>query len=70
MFAYELLVGAPPFKAAQMLDTARNIIHAPVAFPDTVSELAKDFIGRALAKVRPRDRSIFSSIGWPPRIRI
>ncbi len=52
VFAYELLVGAPPFKAAQMLDTARNIMHAPVAFPDTVSELAKDFIGRALAKVR------------------
>ncbi|GLC75256.1 hypothetical protein PLESTF_001614000 [Pleodorina starrii] len=50
VFAYELIVGAPPFKAAQMIDTARNIMHAPVSFPDTVSDLAKDFIMRALHK--------------------
>ena len=52
MFAYELIVGAPPFKAAQMIDTARNIIHANVSFPDAVSDLARDFISRALHKVR------------------
>ncbi|KAG2449847.1 hypothetical protein HYH02_005370 [Chlamydomonas schloesseri] len=50
VFAYELIVGAPPFKAAQMIDTARNIIHANVSFPDTVSDLARDFISRALHK--------------------
>ncbi|EFJ49328.1 hypothetical protein VOLCADRAFT_32796, partial [Volvox carteri f. nagariensis] len=50
VFAYELIVGAPPFKAAQMIDTARNIMHAPVSFPETVSDLAKDFIMRALHK--------------------
>ncbi|GIL76510.1 hypothetical protein Vretimale_6031 [Volvox reticuliferus] len=50
VFAYELVVGAPPFKAAQMIDTARNIMHAPVSFPETVSDLAKDFIMRALHK--------------------
>lgn len=41
VFAYELIVGVPPFKASQMIDTARNIIHATVVFPDSVSELAK-----------------------------
>ncbi|KAG2437895.1 hypothetical protein HXX76_005512 [Chlamydomonas incerta] len=50
VFAYELIVGAPPFKAAQMIDTARNIIHANVSFPDSVSDLARDFISRALHK--------------------
>lgn len=50
VFAYELLVGVPPFKANQMIDTARNIIHAPVHFPDSISELAKDFIQQALRK--------------------
>ncbi|KXZ48406.1 hypothetical protein GPECTOR_28g813 [Gonium pectorale] len=50
VFAYELIVGAPPFKAQQMIDTARNIMHAPVAFPDTISDLARDFICRALHK--------------------
>ncbi|GFR50571.1 hypothetical protein Agub_g12845, partial [Astrephomene gubernaculifera] len=56
VFAYELIVGAPPFKAAQMIDTARNIMHAPVAFPPAVSELARDFIMRALHK-DPLERS-------------
>lgn len=50
VFAYELVVGTPPFKAAQMIDTARNIIHAPVQFPESVSEMARDFILQALQK--------------------
>lgn len=57
VFAYELIVGVPPFKAGQMIDTARNIIHASVVFPDSVSELARDFISAALRKSateRPR----------------
>eukprot|EP00798_Chlamydomonas_sp_ICE-L_P027198 gene27198-2446_t len=54
-FAYELITGDAPFKASEMLQTARNIMHAQVQFPASVSEQAKDFITWALTK-HPGDR--------------
>lgn len=55
VFAYELIVGTPPFKADQMIDTARNIIAVNLHFPATISEMARDFVTSCLRK-HPGDR--------------
>ncbi|PNH04859.1 Spindle assembly checkpoint kinase [Tetrabaena socialis] len=50
VFAYELLVGIPPFRAEQAEVTAYHVLHTPVTLPETFSGLAADFISRALHK--------------------
>jgi len=55
VFAYELIAGAPPFKADQMIDTARNIISVNITYPAAISEYARDFISACLRK-HPGDR--------------
>ncbi|KAF5830517.1 kinase-like domain-containing protein [Dunaliella salina] len=51
-FAYELVVGSPPFKApgGEMIDTARNIIAVNVTYPSSISEMARSFISSCLRK--------------------
>ncbi|KAJ9531854.1 hypothetical protein QJQ45_022034 [Haematococcus lacustris] len=44
VFAYELIVGFPPFAGENQLDSVDKIIHSTPAFPEKISELAKAFI--------------------------
>lgn len=44
VFAYELIVGFPPFAGASQLDSVDKIIHSTPEFPEKISELAKSFI--------------------------
>ncbi len=44
VFAYELIVGYPPFAGESQLASVDKIIHATPEFPDKMSELAKSFI--------------------------
>jgi aurora kinase len=44
VFAYELIVGFPPFAGESQLDSVDKIIHSTPEFPEKISELAKAFI--------------------------
>ncbi|KAL6755432.1 kinase-like domain-containing protein [Haematococcus lacustris] len=50
VFAYELVAGESPFKAEQMVDTARNIISVNIHYPAAMSEWARSFISACLKK--------------------
>jgi hypothetical protein len=44
VFAFELVVGYPPFAGETQLASVDKIIHASPEFPEKMSELAKGFI--------------------------
>ncbi|KAJ9505137.1 hypothetical protein QJQ45_012182, partial [Haematococcus lacustris] len=50
VFAFELVAGGSPFKAEQMVDTARNIISVNINYPAAMSERARSFISGCLKK--------------------
>jgi len=68
VFAYELIVGFPPFAGESQLDSVDKIIHSTPEFPDKVSELAKAFIIAALKK-HPGDRPTVMEMLHHPWIR-
>ena len=37
---YEILYGAPPYKASNMVDLINNIKNKPLAFPKNVNQIA------------------------------
>ncbi|XP_025907418.1 aurora kinase B-like, partial [Nothoprocta perdicaria] len=55
VLAYELLVGRPPFESASHGDTYRRITTVDLHFPASMSEGARDLIGRLL-RHRPAER--------------
>lgn len=55
VLTYEFLVGSPPFEMESMEETYDRIVRVYYKTPDSMSELAKDFINRLLQK-RPADR--------------
>lgn len=55
VFAYELIVGYPPFSGSSQTDSVERIMHGRPDFPEKTSELARDFICAALKK-HPGDR--------------
>lgn len=55
VLAYEFLVGCPPFETETSEGTYERIVSVRYKVPETVSDRAKDFIGRLLQK-RPEDR--------------
>ena len=48
VFAYELITGAAPFKANEMIETARNIIHSQVGWARAVPRVLLR-LGRGVA---------------------
>ncbi|GFH23952.1 protein kinase domain-containing protein, partial [Haematococcus lacustris] len=68
VFAYELIVGFPPFAGENQLDSVDKIIHSTPAFPEKISELAKAFITAALKK-HPGDRPTVIEMLHNPWIR-
>lgn len=69
VFAYELVVGFPPFAGDTQLDSVNNIMHqATPEFPEKMSELAKLFITQALKK-HPGDRPTVMEMLHHPWIR-
>lgn len=55
VLTYEFLVGSPPFEMESMEETYDRIVRVYYKTPDTMSDLAKDFIRRLLQK-KPSDR--------------
>lgn len=55
VFAYELIVGYPPFSSSNQMDSVERIMHGRPDFPEKTTELARDFICQALQK-HPGDR--------------
>lgn len=51
VLAYELLMGRPPFEHESRFHTVERILYQRVVFPIPISDLARDFIMRALCKV-------------------
>ena len=69
VFAYELIVGFPPFAGDTQTDSVNNIMHqATPEFPEKMSELAKLFITQALKK-HPGDRPTVMEMLHHPWIR-
>lgn len=46
VLTYEFLVGRPPFENDDTKQTYSRIVDVKYSFPDHVSELARDFVGR------------------------
>eukprot|EP00798_Chlamydomonas_sp_ICE-L_P032508 gene32508-17208_t len=44
VLAYELVTGVPPYHSALMIDTARNITHGGISYPNFMSSHSRDFI--------------------------
>ncbi|CAK1545065.1 unnamed protein product [Leptosia nina] len=55
VLCYELLVGLPPFEAKDQHVTYKKIRHVIIKYPDYVSDLARDLIGKLLV-IRPEER--------------
>lgn len=55
VLCYELLVGLPPFDSKDTHQTYRKIKYVIVKYPDYISELAKDLMGKLLV-VEPENR--------------
>ncbi|XP_022121262.2 serine/threonine-protein kinase Aurora-2 [Pieris rapae] len=55
VLCYELLVGLPPFESTDHSLTYKKIRHVIIKYPDYVSELARDLIGKLLV-IKPEDR--------------
>ncbi|GIL48763.1 hypothetical protein Vafri_5211 [Volvox africanus] len=68
VFAYELIVGFPPFAGETQLDSVDRIMHSVPEFPGKVSEFAKDFICQCLRK-HPGDRPTVMELLHHPWIR-
>lgn len=68
VFAFELIVGVPPFAGESQLASVDKIIHATPEFPEKISELAKAFITAALKK-HPGDRPTVMEMLHHPWIR-
>eukprot|EP00798_Chlamydomonas_sp_ICE-L_P005562 gene5562-4199_t len=68
VFAYELVVGFPPFAGDTQLDSVDRIMHSTPDFPEKVTELAKAFICQALKK-HPGDRPTVMEMIHHPWIR-
>lgn len=52
VLTYEFLVGKPPFETKKDQDTYKNIVSLNYTIPDTVSQLASDFIKRVCSLFR------------------
>eukprot|EP00955_Chlamydomonas_euryale_P076688 362749-Chlamydomonas_euryale.AAC.12 len=68
VFAYELVVGLPPFAGDSQLDSVDRIMHSTPEFPEKMTELAKAFICQALKK-HPGDRPTVIEMLHHPWIR-
>ncbi|MEW5308859.1 MAG: hypothetical protein WDW38_000786 [Sanguina aurantia] len=68
VFAYELVVGFPPFAGETQLDSVDKIMNSVPEFPEKMSDLAKDFICQALRK-HPGDRPTVMEMLHHPWIR-
>ncbi|KAG1670024.1 hypothetical protein FOA52_011180 [Chlamydomonas sp. UWO 241] len=68
VFAYELVVGLPPFAGETQLDSVDKIMHSTPEFPEKMTELAKAFICQALKK-HPGDRPTVIEMLHNPWIR-
>ncbi|GLC41888.1 hypothetical protein PLESTF_000096600 [Pleodorina starrii] len=68
VFAYELIVGFPPFAGETQLDSVDRIMHSVPEFPGKISEFAKDFICQCLRK-HPGDRPTVMELLHHPWIR-
>jgi len=68
VFAYELVVGFPPFAGETQLDSVDKIMHSTPEFPEKMTELAKSFICQALKK-HPGDRPTVMEMIHHPWIR-
>ncbi|KAG2489680.1 hypothetical protein HYH03_011789 [Edaphochlamys debaryana] len=68
VFAYELIVGFPPFAGETQLDSVDRIMHSVPEFPAKISEFAKDFICQCLRK-HPGDRPTVMELLHHPWVR-
>jgi len=61
ILCYEFLVGKPPFETPTYDATYNRIMHVDFNFPDSVSALARDLIGKMLRKI-PQTRISLADI--------
>lgn len=68
VLCYELLVGLPPFEAKDSHQTYRKIRYVIVKYPDFISEMAKDLMGKLLI-VNAEDRLPLTKVLQHPWIK-